>query len=623
MAHTRRTFLGNSAKLAAFATTSSAFPSCVSAPILPKLADFEISLAQWSLHRTFGAGDLDNLDFAKMARSFDINAIEYVNRFFYDKALDDKYIAQMKQRADDMGVQSLLIMCDGEGNLGDPSATQREIAVQKHRQWLRAAKQLGCHSIRVNAASSGSFEEQQKLAADGLAKLADYGAEYGLNVIVENHGGYSSNGNWLAGVMKRVGKDNCGTLPDFGNFNMYNGNDVQDGLYDRYQGVEEMMPFAKAVSAKSHAFDENGDETGTDYYRMVELVLRSGYTGHFGVEYEGGKHSEDDGIRLTRDLLKKVRGELTEIYPLEPWQDLFNGKDLSNWQKVNCHDETFTVEDNMIKCDGIPTGVLRSEKRYRNFICEFEYKHIEDVSNAGFFIWSDPTPAIGVPFTRAIEVQVINGYETDTYTSHGDIFAIWGATLKPVRPHPTGAERCLPSQRRARGTGEWNHFRITAVDGTLTLSVNGKVVSAGTEINPREGFLCIEAEGTTVYFKNMRVRELPSSGRLAPEQKAERLRRDHSLYNGRDLTGWTTPSKNNGWKANGPSLVADTGATPLRYALEPKIDSVSIDWQPIGGSMTRTRIKRGEELENFSFVRGALTLHPTSKVNFMNLFSRY
>ncbi|MDG2310482.1 MAG: sugar phosphate isomerase/epimerase, partial [Planctomycetota bacterium] len=135
MAHTRRTFLGNSAKLAAFATTSSAFPSCVSAPLRPKMADFEISLAQWSLHRAFGAGDLDNLDFAKMARHFDINAIEYVNQFFHDKSLDENYIAQMKQRADDMGVQSLLIMCDGDGNLGDPSATQREIAVQKHRQW--------------------------------------------------------------------------------------------------------------------------------------------------------------------------------------------------------------------------------------------------------------------------------------------------------------------------------------------------------------------------------------------------------------------------------------------------------------------------------------------------------
>lgn len=623
MAHTRRTFLSNSAKLAALATTSSAFPSCVSAPIRPKIADFEISLAQWSLHRAFHAGDIDNLDFAKMARSFDINAIEYVNQFFHDKGLDEKYIAQMKQRADDMGVQSLLIMCDGDGRLGDPSTAQRELAVQNHRPWLRAAKQLGCHSIRVNAASAGTFEEQQKLAADGLAKLADYGLEYGLNVIVENHGGYSSNGNWLAGVMNMVGKDNCGTLPDFGNFNMHNGNNEQDGLYDRYQGVEEMMPFAKAVSAKSHAFDENGNETSTDYYRMVELVLRSGYAGHLGVEYEGGKHSEDDGIRLTRDLLRKVRSELPEIYPLEPWKNLFNGNDLSNWQKVNCHDETFIVENNMIKCDGIPTGVLRSEKRYRNFICEFEYKHLEDVSNAGFFVWSDPTPAVGVPFTRSIEVQVINGYETENYTSHGDIFAIWGSALTPARPHPAGWERCLPSQRRARGTGEWNHFRITAVDGALALSVNGKVVSAGTEINPREGFLCIEAEGKTVYFRNMRVRELPSRGRLAPEQKAARLRRDHSLYNGRDLSGWTTSSNNHGWEPSDSALMADTGATPLSFELESKIDSVSIDWQPVGGKMTRTRIERNEKLDDFSFVRGRLILHPTAATKFMNLFSRY
>jgi hypothetical protein len=157
----------------------------------------------------------------------------------------------------------------------------------------------------------------------------------------------------------------------------------------------------------------------------------------------------------------------------------------------------------------------------------------------------------------------------------------------------------------------------------LTLSVNGKVVSAGTEINPREGFLCIEAEGKTVYFRNMRVRELPASGRLSEEQKAATLRRDHSLYNGRDLDGWATSSNNHGWSSQGPTLAADTGATPLRYELESKIDSVSIDWQPAGGEMIRTRIERGEELENFSFVRGALTLHPAAATNFMNLFSRY
>jgi L-ribulose-5-phosphate 3-epimerase len=267
---------------------------------------FRISLAQWSLHKTLFAKQLDNLDFPKAAREqFGIEAVEYVNQFFKDKAKDQAYLKDLKQRAKDHGVRSLLIMCDGEGNLGDPDEAKRKQAVENHYRWVEAAKFLGCHSIRVNAASRGTYEEQVRLAADGLRRLSEFGDQHGINVIVENHGGLSSNGAWLAEVMKTVGHPRCGTLPDFGNFNLGGGKE-----YDRYQGVTELMPFAKAVSAKSHDFDAQGNETKTDYFRMMKIVYAAGYRGWVGIEYEGSKLSEAEGIKTTKALLERAREHL-------------------------------------------------------------------------------------------------------------------------------------------------------------------------------------------------------------------------------------------------------------------------------------------------------------------------
>ncbi|GAB4108814.1 MAG: sugar phosphate isomerase/epimerase [Phycisphaeraceae bacterium] len=267
---------------------------------------FSISLAQWSLHKALFAREIDHLDFPEIARSrFGIDAIEYVNTFFKDKARDQDYLIEMKKRAADQGVKSLLIMCDGEGRLGDPDAKARRQAVDNHVKWLEAAEFLGCHSIRVNAASEGSFEQQQQLAADGLRQLCEMADGFGLNVLVENHGGLSSNGSWLAGVMKLVDHPRVGTLPDFGNFRIRD-----DVWYDRYQGVTELMPYAKAVSAKSHDFDDAGNETGTDYRRMMKIVLDAGYHGYVGIEYEGSRLSEMDGIAATKALLERVREEL-------------------------------------------------------------------------------------------------------------------------------------------------------------------------------------------------------------------------------------------------------------------------------------------------------------------------
>ena len=263
---------------------------------------FQISLAQWSLHRALFDGTIDNLDFPREAkRTYGIDAVEYVNQFFKDKAKDLDYLGELSQRANDEGVTNLLIMCDGLGKLGDPDNTARTAAIENHFPWVEAAKRLGCHSIRVNAASTGSFEEQQKLAADGLSRLGEYAGQLELNVIVENHGGLSSNGEWLAGVMKMVGRTNVGTLPDFGNFHDY----------DRYKGVEELLPFAKGMSAKSHAFDADGNETKTDYRRMLKLIIAAGYHGFIGIEYEGKELPEPEGIKATKRLLEVVRAELT------------------------------------------------------------------------------------------------------------------------------------------------------------------------------------------------------------------------------------------------------------------------------------------------------------------------
>jgi L-ribulose-5-phosphate 3-epimerase len=298
-APTRRQFLASSLLSAAAVTGRPTWADQEPAGRPPQ--PFRISLAQWSLHKTIFSGKLDNLDFPRIAREeFGIAAVEYVNQFFKDKAKDTDYLADLGRRADDAGVQNLLIMCDGLGNLGDPDDKARTKAVENHYPWAEAAKRLGCHSIRVNAASKGSFEEQQKLAADGLGRLAEFAAQMELAVIVENHGGLSSNGAWLAGVIEKVGRPNCGTLPDFGNFSDY----------DRYQGVAELMPFAKGVSAKSHEFDAEGNEVRTDYRRMLKIVLDAGYHGWVGVEYEGSKLPEAEGIAATKRLLETVRAEL-------------------------------------------------------------------------------------------------------------------------------------------------------------------------------------------------------------------------------------------------------------------------------------------------------------------------
>jgi sugar phosphate isomerase/epimerase len=308
MSQTRRDFLLITAKLSALGAVlprARGQDSATSAPAKKKPL-FEISLAQWSLHKALQSGALTNLDFpAAAAKDYGITCVEYVNSFFKDKARDAKYLAELNQRCADHGVTNHLIMCDGEGELGASKKEVRAKAVENHKRWVDAAKTLGCKTIRVNASGDGTREEHQKQAAEGLVALAEYAGPLDINVIVENHGGVTSDGAWLAGVMKLAANPRVGTLPDFGNFNLGDGKQ-----YDRYVGVAELMPYAKAVSAKSHDFDAQGNESATDYERMLKIVLAANFHSWIGIEYEGERLSEKDGILATKALLVRLREKL-------------------------------------------------------------------------------------------------------------------------------------------------------------------------------------------------------------------------------------------------------------------------------------------------------------------------
>ena len=297
---------------------------------------FDISLAQWSLHKGFFgpllelgweemtnqmqnntnalADGLNPMDFASIARNeFGIDAVEYVTIFYPNtKGADDAHIKELNKRSKDEGVRNVLLMVDREGALGDPDEVARLQAVENHYKWVDIASLMGCHSIRVNAESSGSWDDQKEMAMDGLGRLSEYAASQKINIIVENHGGLSSNGEWLSSVIAGVGMDNCGTLPDFGNFRVSPYGAEEEVLYDPYKGIEELMPYAKGVSAKSYNFDDQGNETALDYELILKIVKDAGYTGYIGVEYEGTRLSEPEGIRATVDLLKRAGKVVTE-----------------------------------------------------------------------------------------------------------------------------------------------------------------------------------------------------------------------------------------------------------------------------------------------------------------------
>ena len=278
---------------------------------------FEIGLAQWSCNRAITSGEMDNLDFVKVAKKkFDINVVEYVNQFFFNKAKDKNYLKEMLNISDDLGVKNYLIMIDDEGNLGDTNNQKRLLAIENHKKWVEAANILGCAHIRVNAQGFGSEVEVAKNATESLSVLGQFSKPFNIDIIVENHGGYSSNAKWLVDVIKNTNQSNVGTLPDFGNFcvkskknelsDWGSSSEGCDYEYDRYLGVEEMMPFARSVSAKSYEFDDEGNSIEIDYYKMLQIIKDFGYNGYISIEYEGEKYSEYEGILLTKKLLEKA-----------------------------------------------------------------------------------------------------------------------------------------------------------------------------------------------------------------------------------------------------------------------------------------------------------------------------
>ena len=315
----RRTFIKKAGSLALSSGFVITLTSCsdllsevnaISLPIqpLPEELFFKISLAQWSLRKSFWSGSLTTLDFASTARNiYGIDAIEYVNQFFADKGTDTIYLTDLKNRASDHGVKSLIIMIDMEGNLATLNEVNRKKAVDNHYKWIDAAKFLGCHSIRVNAAGKGDRDNVAKAAIESLGTLCDYGEKEGINIIVENHGGYSSDPGWLTHVIQQVGKKNCGILPDFGNFVI---SIWPPKFYDTYKGMEELMPYAMGVSAKSRDFDSSGQHKTSDFRKILQIVMDSGFTGYIGIEYEGYKLSSEAGIKATRHLLIESAKEL-------------------------------------------------------------------------------------------------------------------------------------------------------------------------------------------------------------------------------------------------------------------------------------------------------------------------
>ena len=312
----------------AAAGIASAIPSFLKANINAPDLPFKLALSQFSLASQFWTKQLDPLDFPqKTIKTFGIPGLDYCSMFFADKAKDATFLNELKKRALDNGCYNLRIMIDGEGVLGDLNNDIRNKAIENHYKWIDAAATLGCPMIRVNVEGEGDHNEVAKAATESLQKLLEYGRKSNIDIIVENHVGISCNGAWLAAVMKQVNSKHCGTLADFGNFCVNRTkpptNDIAGYMqtkcveeYDRYKGIEELMPFAKGVHAKTHVFDANGNDTETDFAKMFSIIKASGFKGWVSVEYEGGvikmytkddKYLDDDaGVLATKKLIEKV-----------------------------------------------------------------------------------------------------------------------------------------------------------------------------------------------------------------------------------------------------------------------------------------------------------------------------
>jgi sugar phosphate isomerase/epimerase len=475
----RRTFLKLSGGAICMANT---MPSLFAANDDKEL--FDISLAEWSLVKSLKGGKMTNLDFPRVAkRDFEIDCIEFVDQFFADKSKDEPYLRELKKRAEDEGVKMGLIMLDTNGQLGAADKAERDKSVEKTLPWIDAAKFLGCKAIRVNAYGPGNAEELRNHVAESCARLADYAAERDINVTIENHGRLSSDADWLVSVMRAVNKPNFGTLPDFGNF---------PPEANRYDAVEKMMPFAKAVSAKSSKFSENGEVIETDYRRMLRIVRDGGYHGYMGVE-SGADTPEGEGraIKLTRDLLKKIRGEQAKVRPI------FNGQNLDGWTEIEGGE--WVVENGILigrkgknwSTNPERTGSWLSTKdQYSDFRLELQYA-INKGGNSGIFFRSahEKNPA----FT---------GYEMQIHDGAGRPASKTG----PTSIYDTAA----PTKNLVRPAGEWNTITIIGRGTAITVEVNGERVIQTELARSSKGYIGLQNhdDRSEVRFKNIRLEKL-------------------------------------------------------------------------------------------------------------------
>lgn len=445
---------------------------------------FKISLAEWSLHRALQSSKITNLDFARIAKKeFKIDAIEYVDQFFSDKSKDQAYLKELKDRAGSEGVYSHLIMIDTNGPLGAADKSARNAAVEKTLPWIDAAKFLGCRLVRVNAYGDGNADELRGRVAESCARLADHAAQAGLAVAIENHGKLSSDPEWLISLMKAVNKPNFGTLPDFGNF---------PPETNRYDAVEALMSYAKAVSAKSQTFNDYGLVTDTDFFRMMRIVRDAGYTGYVGIE--SAPASADDeykAVRDTKHVLELIRDEQSKCAPI------FNGKDLTGWTKIEGGE--WTVEDGvLIGRNGInwstnpeKTGSwLSTKKQYSDFRLELQFT-VNKGGNSGVFIRSshEKNPA----FT---------GFEMQIYDA-------------PGRPPSKGGPGSLydvvaPEKNVIRAAGQWNSATIECRGEQIRIEMNGEKILETRQDRSLKGYIGLQNhdDKSEVRFKNIRLCDL-------------------------------------------------------------------------------------------------------------------
>tara|TARA_B100000686_G_C16806734_1_gene991681 strand:- start:26180 stop:27148 length:969 start_codon:yes stop_codon:yes gene_type:complete len=319
----RKRFL-NRITYAGLGLTAIGFSSCrndVKKEISAKNAKkpfFKLSLAQWSIHNMIAKGEISPYSFAEIAKKWGFEGLEYVNSLYQDimKSTNKNeelksFVSKNNALALEHNLNNLLIMIDDEGNLSDSNKSARVLAIENHKPWVEAASKMGCHSIRVNLhGSTNNIDAWKETSKESLTELSDFAMNYKINIIVENHGGFSSNADFLMEVINGVNKENCGTLPDFGNFCISgkwgSSSGECDNEYDKYLGVKKLMPKAFAVSAKSYDFDDEGYEKNIDYKRMLDIVKAANYSGYIGVEYEGSRLSEKNGTIATKDLLLKI-----------------------------------------------------------------------------------------------------------------------------------------------------------------------------------------------------------------------------------------------------------------------------------------------------------------------------